>query len=73
MWIMNNFIHNIFEKLPQEASRLAQYNKKPTITLREIQTTVRLVLPRELAKQVVHKELMLLLSLLVLERVFWEV
>ncbi|KAG0466572.1 hypothetical protein HPP92_018152 [Vanilla planifolia] len=31
-------------KLMQEASRLARYNKKPTITSREIQTSVRLVL-----------------------------
>ncbi|KAG6760426.1 hypothetical protein D5086_020902 [Populus alba] len=44
------FINDIFEKLAQEASRLARYNKKPTITSREIQTAVRLVLPGELAK-----------------------
>ncbi|KAJ0897109.1 putative transcription factor Hap3/NF-YB family [Helianthus annuus] len=45
MGIMNSFINDIFEKLAQEASRLARYNKKPTITSREIQTAVRLVLP----------------------------
>ncbi|OVA17936.1 Histone H2B [Macleaya cordata] len=50
MGIMNSFINDIFEKLAQEASRLARYNKKPTITSREIQTAVRLVLPGELAK-----------------------
>ncbi|KAK1264865.1 Histone H2B [Acorus gramineus] len=50
MGIMNSFINDIFEKLAQEASRLARYNKKPTITSREIQTSVRLVLPGELAK-----------------------
>ncbi|KAL2548906.1 Histone H2B.6 [Forsythia ovata] len=38
MGIMNSFINDIFEKLAQEASRLARYNKKPTITSREIQT-----------------------------------
>uniref|UniRef100_A0A803PVX8 Core Histone H2A/H2B/H3 domain-containing protein n=1 Tax=Cannabis sativa TaxID=3483 RepID=A0A803PVX8_CANSA len=32
MGIMNSFINDIFEKLAQEASRLARYNKKPTIT-----------------------------------------
>ncbi|KAG0466374.1 hypothetical protein HPP92_017954 [Vanilla planifolia] len=32
MSIMNSFINDIFEKLAQEASRLARYNKKPTIT-----------------------------------------
>ncbi|XP_065872034.1 probable histone H2B.3 isoform X2 [Euphorbia lathyris] len=49
MGIMNSFINNIFEKLAQESSRLARYNK-PTITSREIQTAVRLVLSGELAK-----------------------
>ncbi|KAJ6793781.1 histone H2B.11-like [Iris pallida] len=37
------------------ASRLARYNKKPTITSREIQTSVRLVLPGELAKHAVSE------------------
>ncbi|KAL3323734.1 hypothetical protein AABB24_038075 [Solanum stoloniferum] len=47
MGIMNSFINDIFEKLAQESSKLARYNKKPTITSREIQTAVRLVLPGE--------------------------
>ncbi|KAI3842880.1 hypothetical protein MKX03_008670 [Papaver bracteatum] len=55
MGIMNSFINDIFEKLAQEASRLARYNKKPTITSREIQTVVRLTLPGELAKHVVSE------------------
>uniref|UniRef100_A0A7N0TSZ3 Core Histone H2A/H2B/H3 domain-containing protein n=1 Tax=Kalanchoe fedtschenkoi TaxID=63787 RepID=A0A7N0TSZ3_KALFE len=68
MGIMNSFINDIFEKLAQESSRLARYNKKPTITSREIQTAVRLVLPGELAKHAVsevprHCHLHLLISL----------
>ncbi|XP_061363798.1 histone H2B.3-like isoform X1 [Gastrolobium bilobum] len=55
MGIMNSFINDIFEKLAQEASRLARYNKKPTITSREIQTAVRLVLPGELSKHAVSE------------------
>ncbi|KAL6573465.1 Histone H2B [Orobanche hederae] len=55
MGIMNSFINDIFEKMAQEASRLARYNKKPTITSREIQTAVRLVLPGELAKHAVSE------------------
>ncbi|GAB2300995.1 hypothetical protein Dimus_035032 [Dionaea muscipula] len=55
MGIMNSFINDIFEKLGQESSRLARYNKKPTITSREIQTAVRLVLPGELAKHAVSE------------------
>lgn len=53
MSIMNSFINDIFEKIATEASRLARYNKKPTITSREIQTAVRLILPGELAKHAV--------------------
>ncbi|XP_065877013.1 histone H2B-like [Euphorbia lathyris] len=55
MGIMNSFINDIFEKLAQASSRLARYNKKPTITSREIQTAVRLVLPGELAKHAVSE------------------
>ncbi|XP_023512034.1 histone H2B.11 [Cucurbita pepo subsp. pepo] len=55
MGIMNSFINDIFEKLAQESSKLARYNKKPTITSREIQTAVRLVLPGELAKHAVSE------------------
>ncbi|KAL8486355.1 hypothetical protein ACS0TY_023157 [Phlomoides rotata] len=52
---MNNFINNIFEKLAQEAARLARYNKKPTISSLEIQTAVRLVLTGELAEHVISE------------------
>nr|GMD35809.1 chaperone protein ClpB1 [Ipomoea batatas] len=55
MSIMNSFINDIFEKLAQEASRLACNNNKPTITSREIQTAVRLVLPSKLAKHAVSE------------------
>ncbi|KAL6007075.1 hypothetical protein ACLOJK_032571 [Asimina triloba] len=55
MGIMNSFINDIFEKLAQEAAKLARYNKKPTITSREIQTAVRLTLPGELAKHAVSE------------------
>ncbi|XP_020243103.1 histone H2B.11-like, partial [Asparagus officinalis] len=43
------------KKLAQEASHLARYNKKPIITSREIQTSVHLVLPGELAKHAVSE------------------
>ncbi|XP_016469023.2 LOW QUALITY PROTEIN: histone H2B.3 [Nicotiana tabacum] len=55
MGIMNSFINDIFEKLAEKLARLARYNKKPTITSREIQTAVRLVLPGELAKHAVSE------------------
>jgi histone H2B len=55
MSIMNSFVNDIFEKIATEAARLARYSKKPTVTSREIQTAVRLVLPGELAKHAVSE------------------
>lgn len=37
MSIMNSFVNDIFERIAAEASRLAHYNKRSTITSREIQ------------------------------------
>ena len=53
MTIMNSFVNDIFERIAGESSRLAKYNKRSTITSREIQTAVRLLLPGELAKHAV--------------------
>eukprot|EP01136_Pigoraptor_vietnamica_P025500 Opistho-1_new@79581 len=55
MVIMNSFVTDIFERIAGEASRLAHYNKKATITSREIQTAIRLLLPGELAKHAVSE------------------
>merc|ERR1712105_131537 len=44
MSIMNSFVNDLFERIAAEASRLAHYNKRSTITSREIQTAVRLLL-----------------------------
>ncbi len=55
MSIMNSFVNDIFERIAAEASRLAHYNKKSTITSREVQTAVRLLLPGELAKHAVSE------------------
>merc|ERR1712091_26229 len=55
MSIMNSFINDILEKIASEASKLARYSKKPTVTSREIQTAVRLILPGELAKHAVSE------------------
>ena len=55
MGIMNSFVNDIFEHIAGEASCLAHYNKHSTITSREIQTTVRLLLPGELAKHAVSE------------------
>ncbi|XP_067838282.1 histone H2B 1/2-like [Heptranchias perlo] len=50
MSIMNSSVNDIFERIADEASRLAHYNKCHTISSWGIQTTVCLLLPGELAK-----------------------
>ena len=55
MSIMNSFVNDVFERIANEAQRLAQYNRKHTISSREIQTAVRLLLPGELAKHAVSE------------------
>eukprot|EP01111_Echinosteliopsis_oligospora_P008891 TRINITY_DN250_c0_g1_i1.p1 TRINITY_DN250_c0_g1~~TRINITY_DN250_c0_g1_i1.p1 ORF type:complete len:152 (+),score=28.89 TRINITY_DN250_c0_g1_i1:36-458(+) len=55
MTVMDSFVHDIFERLASEAGRLARYNKRHTISSREIQTAVRLILPGELAKHAVSE------------------
>ena len=55
MSIMNSFINDIFERIASEAGKLARYNKKSTLSSREVQTSVRLILPGELAKHAVSE------------------
>ena len=55
MSIMNSFINDIFERLAAEAGKLARYNKKSTLSSREVQTAIRLILPGELAKHAVSE------------------
>ncbi len=55
MAIMNSFVNDIFERIAGEASKLASYNKKTTLSSREVQTSVRLLLPGELAKHAVSE------------------
>ena len=47
---INAFVNDVFERIANEASRLAKNNDKQTISSREIQTAVRLILPGELAR-----------------------
>jgi histone H2B len=55
MSIMNSFVNDIFERIAGEASKLAAYNKRSTISSKEVQTAVRLILPGELAKHAVSE------------------
>ena len=55
MSIMNSFVNDVFERIANESSKLSQHNGKSTISSREIQTSVRLLLPGELAKHAVSE------------------
>ncbi|XP_027696764.1 late histone H2B.L4-like [Vombatus ursinus] len=55
MSIMNSLVNDVFERLAGEAARLAQYSGRTTLTSREVQTAVRLLLPGELAKHAVSE------------------
>ena len=52
---MNSFIADIFCRIAGEAGKLATYNNKATLSAREIQAAVRLMLPGELAKHAVSE------------------
>jgi histone H2B len=49
MNIMNNFVCDMFERLANESSSLTKLGKTLTMSSREVQTSVRLLLPGELA------------------------
>lgn len=53
MQIMNSFINDCFDKIALEASKLVRVNKRHTLSAREVQTAVKLLLPGELAKHAI--------------------
>ena len=55
MNIMNSFCNDVFERIASEAAQIARINRKSTLSSREIQTAVRLILPGELAKHAVSE------------------
>ncbi|KAJ3040892.1 Histone H2B type 1-A [Rhizophlyctis rosea] len=50
MSIMNSFVNDIFERIASEASKLASYNKRSTLTERDVEAATKLVLNGELIK-----------------------
>mmetsp|Transcript_15215 Transcript_15215/g.19058 ORF Transcript_15215/g.19058 Transcript_15215/m.19058 type:complete len:117 (-) Transcript_15215:145-495(-) len=55
MSIMNSFVNDIFERIASEAGRIVTHTNKSTLSSRDIQTAVRLMLPGELAKHAVSE------------------
>ena len=55
MTVMNSFVNDLFDRVASEASRLTTNNKRKTLSSREVQTSVRLLLPGELSKHAVSE------------------
>eukprot|EP01053_Blabericola_migrator_P001800 Blabericola_migrator_1__1799@NODE_1489_length_4433_cov_646_042602_g977_i0_p4_GENE_NODE_1489_length_4433_cov_646_042602_g977_i0NODE_1489_length_4433_cov_646_042602_g977_i0_p4_ORF_typecomplete_len150_score33_44Histone/PF00125_24/2_7e20Sox_N/PF12444_8/57_NODE_1489_length_4433_cov_646_042602_g977_i019202369 len=55
MSIMNSFVLDAFERIASEAGKLCTITKKETMSSREIQTAVQLVLQGDLAKHAVKE------------------
>merc|ERR1712039_155637 len=55
MNVMNSFMNDIFDQVATEAIRLARAMKHKTLSSREIETAVRLLLPGELSKHAVSE------------------
>eukprot|EP00171_Calliarthron_tuberculosum_P009701 IDg9701t1 len=53
--IMNSFVKDIFECIATDTAKLAAYSNTKTLTSHEIQTSVRLIHPGELAKHPVSE------------------
>lgn len=53
--VMDSFVHDIMDRIINEAGRIAKYNKKITVSAREIQTATRLILPGELSRHAVSE------------------
>ncbi|CAG8448480.1 2241_t:CDS:2 [Acaulospora morrowiae] len=55
MSILNSFINDIFVYIASETFKLAAYKEDSTITSREVQTAIRLLLPEKLAKHAISE------------------
>lgn len=55
MTVINNLMSDMFERIAYEATSLSKYHKKNTLSSREIQGAVKLVLPGDLGKHAVSE------------------
>ena len=53
MTIMNSFIYDLFDRNAIETSKLVRYNKKHTLTAREIHSAVKLLILGELGRHAI--------------------
>eukprot|EP00450_Noctiluca_scintillans_P039395 CAMPEP_0194481680 /NCGR_PEP_ID=MMETSP0253-20130528/3992_1 /TAXON_ID=2966 /ORGANISM="Noctiluca scintillans" /LENGTH=139 /DNA_ID=CAMNT_0039321181 /DNA_START=79 /DNA_END=498 /DNA_ORIENTATION=- len=55
MDIMNSFMNDIFDRIATDSVSLLRNTKKRTLTSREVEASVRLMLPGELSNHAVHE------------------
>ena len=55
MKILDSFVHELYEQLAVEASRAARIQRRNSLTSRDIETSVRVVLPEGLARRAMDK------------------
>lgn len=55
MSILNSLVNDIYERIVVEAAHLTTINKKKTMSSREVQSAVRLILPGELSKHAISE------------------
>ncbi|KAG9392618.1 Histone H2B [Carpediemonas membranifera] len=55
MNVMDSLVVDLFERIAEEAGRLARLNKRSTLSSREIHSACRLVLPGELSRHAISE------------------
>lgn len=53
MMIMESFVNDMFDKIAVEAARLAKFNNAKTLSSRDVQSAVRLLIPGELSSHAI--------------------
>jgi len=53
MNVMNSFVNDLFERIALEASKLCRYHGKQTLSSHDIQSSVKLILPGDLAEHAI--------------------
>lgn len=55
MKILDSFVHGLYEQLATEASRAARIHRRNSLTSRDVEISVRVVLPEGLARRAMDK------------------
>ena len=55
MNIMNSMVFDVFDQLSQQAAQLIRYTKKRTLTAKELEASVKLLFPYDLAQHAIQE------------------